>query len=1175
MQTPDAIAQDLLRMIEPGTRERLVARGLARGMIWRGGILSEESPKFAKSLTSDLLDHGYLVLATSLRLRDAAGDSDVVRDGFRVAAESIESAVRRADSNTERRGENLVVAAAAFHLARLGARSYSLLSRRQDTERLSVAYVALTTLMRRDMNGLADLVRNWLDEPEHTDTWVASAMEVSYQDREIAEADAATDENETSGFGVDDAILIALTRRLLRGIARFIYALRTGEETSFELASETLRSAEIAAAEARFVSVWWAASLTRHLVEELWGDSLHKRLPTDHDPDPDGGKDPATSFNVLRRRFIQVLGCREPAEIDLWPSQHEAAQRSLDRKDDLVVALPTSAGKTRIAELCILRALSAGERVVYVTPLRALSAQIERGLGKAFRPLGYSVSSLYGASGVTVADVAALRSAAIVVSTPEKLDFSIRQDPTLLDDVGLIILDEGHMIGEGERELRYEVLVQRLLRRADANERRLVCLSAIFEAGESFDDFTRWLRSDMAGEPVSSKWRPTRQRSGVLQWNGKSGRLDLDVDGEKPFVPHFVRELPAKGGRTYGYPKNAQELVVAATLALVRDGHRVLVYCPLKKSVEAHATMWMNLLKQGYVESLLADSAPVERALETAREWLGDAHVATRALQIGIGVHHGSLPRPFLSEIERLLNDRVLPVVIASPTVAQGLDLSCSALVLQSIHRAGTRLKAGEYANVIGRAGRAFVDLDGLTIYPIYDRGYKGAWKRSEFEILRGESRSMESGIVCLIRDLAQMLGARLGVPWHAVLSHAADMAVPWEKLTEPPEEVIVDEKKAKEAHEAREKAAQHLADLDTLVLSTVETLDCSEEQLAAALDEALTSSLYRRRVERYGKLMQEVQEGLLVARARWLWSRSTADERRAWFSSGIGYLAGRYLNDRLPELTLHLAACDEALATGDILRATEALQALAGVLLVVHPFSHKTLHPLWSEVLAGWISGEPTSTLVKHYSSECLDTIQQAFVYRLVWGVEAIRVQAASMGVPGADRVSGSAALALTYGLPSRQACLLAQAGLVSRSMALSVLERFPGNFTTHSELASWLEIVGADATSIWQDRPSREAWQDLVASVTAAANSRWSETRKTERVTWLSAVEPPPAGEPIQLVLDRVSGNIGIYDTALQRLGELTESDSFRARGHITATVGRFPNTVDILRYGPQIIQ
>src|SRR5207244_8030941 len=100
----------------------------------------------------------------------------------------------------------------------------------------------------------------------------------------------------------------------------------------------------------------------------------------------------------------------------------------------------------------------------------------------------------------------------IVVATPEKLDFAIRQEPSVIDDVGLIVLDEGHMIGLSEREIRYEMLVQRLLRRPDASERRLVCLSAVFSEGDAFEDFTAWLRSDTPGTAVRSTWRPTRQR---------------------------------------------------------------------------------------------------------------------------------------------------------------------------------------------------------------------------------------------------------------------------------------------------------------------------------------------------------------------------------------------------------------------------------------------------------------------------------------------------------------------------------------------------------------------------------------------------------------------------------------------------------------------------------------
>ena len=142
--------------------------------------------------------------------------------------------------------------------------------------------------------------------------------------------------------------------------------------------------------------------------------------------------------------FIALLQSRTRAEVDLWPSQLEAAGRAVDQSDDLVVSLPTSAGKTRIAELCILRCLAGGKRVVFVTPLRALSAQTETTLQRTFGPLGKTISALYGSIGVSGFDEDAIRERDIVVATPEKLDFALRNDPSLLDDVGQLVFDEGH-----------------------------------------------------------------------------------------------------------------------------------------------------------------------------------------------------------------------------------------------------------------------------------------------------------------------------------------------------------------------------------------------------------------------------------------------------------------------------------------------------------------------------------------------------------------------------------------------------------------------------------------------------------------------------------------------------------------------------------------------------------
>ena len=127
-----AIVERLAELIAPSARGRLLARGLARGLLWREGVLPLGAPEFTPSLTLDLLDFGYGVLALALELRDAnrtrePGAAFPTSDAFRVAAEAIESAVRRDERASRDRGRHLVVSATAFHLAGYAARAYSML----------------------------------------------------------------------------------------------------------------------------------------------------------------------------------------------------------------------------------------------------------------------------------------------------------------------------------------------------------------------------------------------------------------------------------------------------------------------------------------------------------------------------------------------------------------------------------------------------------------------------------------------------------------------------------------------------------------------------------------------------------------------------------------------------------------------------------------------------------------------------------------------------------------------------------------------------------------------------------------------------------------------------------------------------------------------------------------
>lgn len=611
---PETVEQVLAKitvLVQPGLRGRLNARGTARAMVWRNGRLPEGSPLLGPFLTQELLSYGFGLLRLALSARNLERNDEAIFQAFELAAESLESVVRNGSPEDESRGFYRVVAAASYHLGRFSARSYSLLAQVLENENLSVVERALSLLILRRLEELSLLLLQHTTDPGYSDAAIAQRLE---------NPDDPTD--------VANALATSATENYLRAIAAFLFALRADDEAVLASCRERLADGEQLCFESGLVALWWIYRLTRFFTDDLWSLSLQRLLPKDSGD--------ASDWPLLRELFVASLAGRSTAELDLWPSQLPIASRVLDTHDNIVASLPTSAGKTRIAEICILRTLSLNRRVVFVTPLRALSAQTERTLRRTFQPLGFDVSALYGSAGASSFDLDSLANRQIVVSTPEKLDFALRNDPSLLDDVGLIVLDEGHMLGPTEREVRYEVLIQRLLRRGDASERRIVCLSAMLPSGDQMDDFVNWLRNDQPGHPISSDWRPTRQRFGEIVWDGAKARYELKIDDQtNTFIPRFIerQEKTGKLGAKKMFPSDQNDLVLASAWRLAGDRHSVLVYCPERRSVNALAKRLQLVRKNGFLGELPGFSADaVSNAISVGKEWLGSEHPVVKCL---------------------------------------------------------------------------------------------------------------------------------------------------------------------------------------------------------------------------------------------------------------------------------------------------------------------------------------------------------------------------------------------------------------------------------------------------------------------------------------------------------------------------------------------------------------
>lgn len=1145
--------------VAPGYRQQLLAKGQARGMIWRAGELPIDAPNFSPRLTDDLLSFGYSLLLHGLRYVDLGGSHSFAKVAFEVAAESIEAVVARGAAN-EYRDFHRLVAGAAYHLGRYSARAYSLLYEGIGQSNLSVIELCLAKLMLRDLEGVDKAVGDWFASGTGSDESLIS----------VFESPDVVDDEEGDDSRVVEMMTLALEGNFLSAMSQTLLALERGEQGVIEAARTCLQEGLAVAAELNLVSQWWVHRLAAHVIDGLWSSSFHVVLPIQG---PAGAY--VGDWADMRKLFIASLMCRKRAEIELWPSQVDAAKRVLQFDANLVLSLPTSAGKTRIAELCILACLAQGRRVVFVTPLRALSAQTEVSLRRTFGPLGKTVSSLYGSIGTSDTDVEALRTEHILVSTPEKLDFALRNDPELLQDIGLVILDEGHMIGLGEREVRYEAQIQRLLRRPDAPNRRIVCLSAILPEGDQLTDFTNWLTFDRPDGLIKDNWRPTRLRFGEVDWSAstQTGRLNIVVGDEHPFVSKFVlgrKTSTRKNAKVY--PSDQTELCVASAWRLMEDGQSVLVFCPLRRSVMTVAKCIIKMHGLGLVASVLTQPVAVlAPALAVGVEWFGADHPILECLRLGVAVHHGELPTAFRREVEKLLRDGILRLTVSSPTLAQGLNLAASSLVFHGHMRNREAISESEFRNVVGRAGRAYVDIEGLVVYPMFgDHGKRrAAWAEL---IGSGRGREMESGILRLLMSLLSRMAKKIGSKDVAALMEYVAGQGGWDFPILANETGIARE-------EAAESWLQHLTSLDTAVFSLLGDTQVSDNEVEAQLDKVLTSSLLSRRLIRKSAGTQAALLGTLTARAKFIWASTTAAQRRGYFLAGVGLATGQALDKKAQELDQLLLQANEATGSGDHDRAVVSIVDFADIAFKISPFTPNKLPSNWKHILERWLRGYPVPEMGVDDPNDAVSLIEHAFVYNLPWAMEAVRVRAEAHHDPDpfseeatlADYAGAPAVAAVETGTLLASASTLIKAGFASRLGAISAVVETGASFDSPAGMRRWLAMPDVRARRDhfdWPTDESHELWREFTAPQGGGRLAAWDSLGYNGSVAWFGV--PPPPGTAL-----RLGGGPGEEDTVFsadfKRVGKVRYPFNREAVGLTIATANGSNDSIDIEYLGP----
>ena len=469
-------------------------------------------------------------------------------------------------------------------------------------------------------------------------------------------------------------------------------------------------------------------------------------------PPPSG--DTGTFHNYLRRR------CREKPL--LWPSAERYRERCLPGPSShAAVAMPTGAGKSGVAELAVAQALSRGW-VVYLAPTRALVRQVRRDLRRA---LGSDVNVrefLGGAEFTALADDTLEQDPgrAVLVMTPEKCSLALRQSPEAFATLALCVFDECHLIGEPRnRGVLAELVLAQVMYFAPTA--MILLQSALLGNPEAVAD---WLRR-ATGHPceaIREPWRPTRTLRAIAGFD----RPGLDLAQEAA-----AHELAARPARVYwpvvaplnllvnlqgawsqndaadyalanttltaplivsrtddGLDVSADGYVNAATgsvaQGLVDAGHRVLAFIPANK----HHSFSVARDVRGFGDQTDPEDETwqtLEHLLDLAEFELGTSTLLRGLLTKGVAVHTSAMLQDERRASELAYDKGIAKVVFATGTLAQGLNLPATAVVIGGISigfdpdLTATQRRAREHAqllNAVGRAGRPYVAARSLAI---------------------------------------------------------------------------------------------------------------------------------------------------------------------------------------------------------------------------------------------------------------------------------------------------------------------------------------------------------------------------------------------------------------------------------------------------------------------------
>ncbi len=398
--------------------------------------------------------------------------------------------------------------------------------------------------------------------------------------------------------------------------------------------------------------------------------------------------------NLLREKW----GIKE-----LYPPQQIALPHALNGKN-LMLTIPTASGKSLVAHLTIAHRLKndlINQKAIYVVPLKALASEKYDELKEVADVVGLKVAL---AIGDRSGEINSIEDSDILVCTSERLDSLLRNKSNLISNIGIIVSDEFHLLHDHSRGPTLEVLISRI--RHKKPDTQIIALSAT--VGNS-KELAKWLGAEL----IQSEWRPVSLHSGTL--------TELQVK---------VHRIDGKGDEKWPEPRiidgKKEKILEAALDDTIANNGQLLIFVNSRKSSQKEARELSKHILNRVKNEPNFDNGDKFINLNNISESINQNENSSplgkklsNSVKGGIAFHHAGLSNQQRKKIEELFKSGDLFCIVATPTLAQGVNLPARRVIIRDVKRWSTAASRNmpmpimEIKQMLGRAGRPKYDKRG------------------------------------------------------------------------------------------------------------------------------------------------------------------------------------------------------------------------------------------------------------------------------------------------------------------------------------------------------------------------------------------------------------------------------------------------------------------------------